>query len=102
MVIAIQLMQVLSGEGKGGSVPVVETDARQVSELARLRVAAVAQKECSLEYVGGFEVGHFLYSPPGCPILIFGRRCGRRKKENLPVDLCRGLELISLLPSKVA
>jgi len=27
VVIAVQLMQVLSGEGKGGYVPVIETDA---------------------------------------------------------------------------
>jgi len=47
-------MQVLSGEGKGGYVPVIETDAGQV--------AAIAQQERSLEYVCGLEVGHGITS----------------------------------------
>ena len=54
VVIAVQLVQVLSGEGESGYVPIVETDAGQV--------AAIAQKECSLEYVCGLEMGHGITS----------------------------------------
>ncbi len=65
VVIAVQLMQVLSGEGEGGYVPVVERNTGQV--------AAVAQKECSLEYIGGFVVGHFFCIHLLCllPVVVF-------------------------------
>ncbi|HHD56902.1 MAG TPA: hypothetical protein ENK89_04400 [Desulfobulbaceae bacterium] len=52
VVIAVQLPQVLSSEGEGGNPAVIERNTGQI--------AAVAQKERSLEYVCGLEVGHFL------------------------------------------
>jgi hypothetical protein len=54
VIIVVQLLQVLSSESKGGYLTVIERYAGQV--------AATAQEECSLEYVGGFVVGHGITS----------------------------------------
>jgi len=60
MVIAVQLLQVLSGEGESGYLSVVEGNTG--------KIATTAQEERSFEYVGGLEVGHGITSllPDGC------------------------------------
>jgi len=69
VVIAVQLLQVLSGKRKGGYLPVIERNTGQI--------AATAQKECSLEYVCGLVMGHGITSLIA-RWLSLGRRCGRR------------------------
>jgi len=54
VVITVQLLQVLSGEGESGYLSVIERNTGQV--------AATAQEERSLEYVCGLEVGHEITS----------------------------------------
>jgi hypothetical protein len=52
------LLQVLSGEGERGDLSVIEGNTG--------KIVIIAQKERSLEYVCGFEVGHGITSFAAC------------------------------------
>jgi hypothetical protein len=65
----VELMQINAGEHEGRYLPIIEADAGQV--------AAAGQQIGSQKNIGGLVLldgDHLL-----CLLLIFGRRCGRRR-----------------------